>query len=898
MEGGHEVAFFVRNKIWFSLFIEMLEQFLKYLLVLVLTWAVLNAYSQDTKARVDFIEFDNQQFGFDQPQHRKWKKNYEVFSLNDDVYHIPNKSVINGIEDTVLLTLSGDFSGKISLTLKIVDSIIGKIRMASGDTIAYKLPAKKNNYAVDVYHNEHRVGRINVFVYEWLTVPVVVIPMISQKIDPDSLNHKLNDIYAQAGIRFSVHVSPLFNPDPAENSELDNPSERHDRYTDQMIDIRDHYFEHHDPAGSYYIFVVDGFVDEDIGGYMVRNKGIGFVKYTADDLSKEIAHQLGFGIGALDDTWIDRGPKKGSTRNLMDESDGEKLTWAQWESIRFDAKTISYFDDYEDVRTNNGLIAYYLWEEDEHGNIKQTNNKLFNGIHRPFKRNQYGLHLDIDNFLFKPLFSIKHYDICLLHILVLLVLAILSVLFRKFLFKKLWKWIGTVRLFRFIVRTGNFTGFFILGFYSFLLINKGFLLFSVNEGKVNYLHLYNVQEAIKKTRTEKNQQLLSEQLMGSELLVKRGDDWFLEKRKRVLYFDVTQESNEKRNCHFKSDSDTLHVNSLGYKNLAESHYMVFNYMDSTGTLAYQKVYNHLGKEITNKLNLKDPAKRILLFVNGYRPTSIGRTFEENFTDVQSNGLEYPNSTNIIYDFDRYDYWGRWNQINQLFIKRLNPDEIFYADGHFSVATSNHGSLFKFSKLAAEYPDRCENKNHTCQTTTVSNWWLLGAPYEANTSDLLPEGSNQDGFDYRKTNGRIAGRNLRQMLNEIPNRSANDTLYIVAHSMGFAYAQGIIEKLKNEINLGGYYIISPENALSGKVDSKEWKEIWQYGGNYDLHKAVAPCLLDGIAPQRKVNGLPHSHRLFIPEEYYERMGFYDSHFIGHYRWIFEIPEKEGGYIKQR
>jgi hypothetical protein len=148
------------------------------------------------------------------------------------------------------------------------------------------------------------------------------------------------------------------------------------------------------------------------------------------------------------------------------------------------------------------------------------------------------------------------------------------------------------------------------------------------------------------------------------------------------------------------------------------------------------------------------------------------------------------------------------------------------------------------------------------------------------------------------NGKIAGRNLYQILNEIPNKSTNDTLFIIAHSMGFAYAQGIIDELRGKINLGGYYIIAPENATAGKVEPREWKEIWQYGSDHNAHKDYAPCLLDGIAPQKKVGGLSGNHRIFIPEKFYNRMGFYDSHFIGHYRWIFDISRNESGYIKQR
>jgi hypothetical protein len=105
-------------------------------------------------------------------------------------------------------------------------------------------------------------------------------------------------------------------------------------------------------------------------------------------------------------------------------------------------------------------------------------------------------------------------------------------------------------------------------------------------------------------------------------------------------------------------------------------------------------------------------------------------------------------------------------------------------------------------------------------------------------------------------------------------------------------------MRERVNLGGFYIIAPENATSGEVEESEWQEIWQYGSDFEAHKEVAPCLLDGIAPQSKVKGLSPRKRVYIPEQFYTRMGFFDSHFVGHYTWIFDIPPGEPGHIRQR
>jgi hypothetical protein len=151
---------------------------------------------------------------------------------------------------------------------------------------------------------------------------------------------------------------------------------------------------------------------------------------------------------------------------------------------------------------------------------------------------------------------------------------------------------------------------------------------------------------------------------------------------------------------------------------------------------------------------------------------------------------------------------------------------------------------------------------------------------------------------RKTKGKIAGENLLQLLNEIPEYSRNDTLYIVAHSMGFAYSQGIVEKLRGKIQFGGYYIIAPENGKSGRVIDSEWNELWQYGSNLTAKYPDAPCLQDGIAPQYRIPGLPKEKQVYIPKNLYRNKGYFDSHFIGYYTWILNLEKDKKGYVSKR
>jgi len=258
---------------------------------------------------------------------------------------------------------------------------------------------------------------------------------------------------------------------------------------------------------------------------------------------------------------------------------------------------------------------------------------------------------------------------------------------------------------------------------------------------------------------------------------------------------------------------------------------------------------------------------------------------------QEKGVEFPDSKNQLFSMDRYSYWEPWNQFNQLFQNRIQADEVWYADGHHSVSTSNHQSVINFAGNASIYPKVCTTKKHHCyQTKLPSN-------QRVSTMSLLATSPNYDGFNLRFQRGKIAGKNLLQVLNEAPNYSANDTVYIVTHSMGHAYAMGMSEALKGRVNFGDCYIIAPENPRGKTFASSDWKNVWQYGTFRNGKSKQAPCQQDGVAPQSLVKGLPATNRISFPTDHSRQMGFFNSHFIGYYTWIFDIPRGKPGYVPQ-
>ena len=839
-----------------------------------------------------FVQLDSTTH-FDYSKHIEWNDRYESI-LNEDSTKIvvPFLSVRQN-SPTEIGFLWKDIPVEERSTIEFyIDSLQLKVQESSIllDTAILTLPARVDDYSLVVLsQNGEIIAQLNAKVYWYHDVDVIVVPFVKTKLDGEDLSAYLNSIFGQAQLQVNVTIEPVFEHDEIKPKKLlDNPSTDFDRYTDQMHDLREYYFNQNYSANksAYYVFIVPGFVNEKIDGYTVLNKAMSFVKGKPSDqpgIHRNIAQQLGSSIGALLSTWLDDGPEIGSTENLMDAGTGTSLTNDQWESIHRNCHAFSLYDDYEDVRTNGGLIAYYFWEENKRGEIVSKNGRLFTQLKMPFKRNHYSYHQNITSIFFKPLFSIFSYRINSIHFGVLLFVFISVYFFRKTLFRRLRNRSG---LLRFGANIGIFCLFLFLVYQSFFLVNRGYRIFELKGGEVTEMKDASMKQMRLEIEKGMKPEVLAEPKLGSELFVKKKGKWMLKRRKNVLYFNQYKRNDEVY-YKFIKDSDSLIVSTKGYSEKAESHYIVINYLEGE-KIKRQRVFNHLRVEITPKITLPNPRKRILLFVNGYRPTANGNSFEATFDSILKKGLEHQNSNNLIYDNDRYNYWKSWNEMNKRFQARINPGETFYADGHFSVETSNHRSLVDFTTLSQNYPERCKNpKRHICQNVegemTYKSFNLT---------------SNTEGFAERKMNGRIAGRNLYQMLNEIPNKSMDDTLYIVAHSMGYAYSLGIIDELRGKINFGGFYIIAPENAEAGKVKMSEWDEIWQYGSDFNKNKFKSPCLLDGIAPQTKARGLKSKNRAFIPDDLYKKKSFFDSHFVGYYTWIFKLSEDAPGYIKQR
>lgn len=852
-------------------------------------------WTTDGVYQAKFIDPENNKGGFDTPTHLEWNGQFELITVNDTAIVAPIQSVYRFEAFHVRVILSSqEFSGG---SWYLNDTIVFPSLRFAGDTVDALLPAQSASGLLEYRSRGKTLAILQIKVFKPITEHLIIVGL-GENPETFKFQRELKKVFSQAGIDVVISNKTAYQDSSFKrHTVFENPNLDHSIYTRDMRRLRDNFFDHFPTTDkeSYYLFLIDRFRDSTLQAYAANNKAIAFA--TRDAFYENptvICRELARAIGMLNNSWENGGPKEGSTENLMDSGSGQDLHYYQWLELRHSARSFAYYDAEEDVRTNNGLVAYYFWEEDENGFIKLENGEFLKALVRPFKKNYFSYHLNVSERLYATVFEISKIPVVWWHLILWTALTTLFIVTRI-------KWLGKWKRKQkpLLRKSANLIFFSILTAFYYLIfffVNAELRSFEVDAGELadfKGMSLSNVKNEILYNMKLKQE---SQDSLRSEILVSHNGNWTVQRSKPVLYFsaDISNE-NVINNLRFITSSDTLKIN--GRDDLkVQTHYFVIEFKNEAGE-STQRIFNHAGFEVGTVLDKEDPAKRILLFVNGYRPTSTGHSFEDNFHDVTERGLEYDETSNMIYNFDRYDYWQPWQAMDDKFKARINPQAVYYADGHHSVSTSNYRSLFYFTSVSSSYPERCKNPNkHTCNELKINTQSLFGKE-KSHTTTLLPIKENYGGFKKREENGRIAGLNLLSLLNDTPGNARNDTVYIVAHSMGYAYALGMIEELRGELNFGGFIILAPENASSGRVNKSEWQYVWQYGSK--LSDKLPACIQDGVAPQTRAAGLSEKERCYFPQgEWYTKQGFFSSHFIGYYTWVFDIEEGKKGFIPQR
>ncbi|MFN6075374.1 MAG: hypothetical protein ACK46Y_07380, partial [Fluviicola sp.] len=643
---------------------------MKFLLFFVSFIFVQSFFGQiENHSRIKFQRSLGDQYGLDQYTNGLWAEEYTNYEVNGKLeFKSSFKSLPKNQAGKVIVSYLGLDTIDIRQVSITINKTNEKISFDQLDKhrIEIDLPAKNADYTVNIIYNSALIKQLNVVVYDELVKKISLVPLNGIILNKDSIEQNLNRYCKIANVRFEVKIYPDFSPNELSGmKQIKKGSKNRDQYTNQMRYIRD-LFITENPSYDKTIplfFVVNEFEEPLRTEYGVKNKALGFV--AEENLPRNLLRL--YLTGPLGAKYVDEEfeKRKGVTNNILDGNDGFELRKSQWELLRNGTLVISYNDDFEHVITNNGIVGYYTWELNEDGTIKIKKGDFLSTINRPFKKNTFSYHLEITSIFYKTLFSIYGKEVNLLHILGVLVLLVVGI----WLGRKLRKWLKLkYKRSRFIRFSSRFVqwGFIWVGIYFYIeLIDLGYSMFEVRNGEIKELESLTIQNAHQLLAENMHPRKLEESKICSEIIVKSENQYEMLQRKPVLYFEGKLKVNKLVSLKFKSSSDSLILKDYGLAEEAKSHYLVLVEKDEFGN-KNTRVYNHLGIELSKKVLLPDPAKRVLVFVNGYRPTSMGNSLEQNINDIKNKGLEFPDSYNQVFSYDRYNYWHPWNAIDDLF----------------------------------------------------------------------------------------------------------------------------------------------------------------------------------------------------------------------------------------
>jgi hypothetical protein len=253
-------------------------------------------------------------------------------------------------------------------------------------------------------------------------------------------------------------------------------------------------------------------------------------------------------------------------------------------------------------------------------------------------------------------------------------------------------------------------------------------------------------------------------------------------------------------------------------------------------------------------------QRYLVFSNGYRGLHLDSvtTSNEIYTVSPAGGMSPA---------------GYWYDMDDTLISRFQPTIPLFIDGHHPVSTSTHRSKGR----------------------SFWSWFVTRFGWIGRSNWGFNDEPNEVGFDTRFENGQRCGEKFtRQYLKT----GLHDTLDMVCHSMGYAYALGFVNAVEPYMVLGKILIMAPESPGTRGMDWNRFEEVWQYGSNRFEPGADITCRQDGVAPQCAVAGFQDlkpdkGGRLFIPD--YAKKGFVRSHHLSYWNWFYDIKKGDRGWF---
>ncbi|MBI3133319.1 MAG: fibronectin type III domain-containing protein [Bacteroidetes bacterium] len=352
------------------------------------TWSVTSIliYSTDALAgsanyRVNFSAAEDQVYGFDQKEYSAWIADYEVIRLTDSSnYFVPFKSLSAGNQAGI----GPNGTDYVNATVKSPETLSGltfeamvnnqptPVNAEELTDSTYRLTLSGLNESCFIYavHEGNRIGKLWVKVLPLIQKELVIVPVNNAMLaaDAETIESELNKIYAQANVTFSVTIATAYTS-ASWDLNADNKLQNGDislmtHYSEEMRLLRDQYFETNPEydKDAYHLFVVPAFLDDNLAGYMVRGKGVGFLR--SGEASHTTAHELAHGVFSLEHTFPEI--PAGTSNNLLDYTSAPlntgsgqtHLTQKQWYYMHQPLPAFSMFDDEEEGEYVLSIMDY------------------------------------------------------------------------------------------------------------------------------------------------------------------------------------------------------------------------------------------------------------------------------------------------------------------------------------------------------------------------------------------------------------------------------------------------------------------------------------------------------------------------------------------------------------
>jgi hypothetical protein len=304
-----------------------------------------------------FSKADEQVYGFDEYKVMQWAEDYETILLQDSSsYFVSNKSIKSGGTDFVMAEFSNT---DISLSEFSFTTASGQI--FNSEIIGNKIKIRIENLTEDVCiyakAGNLKMGKLNMKVYEEEEKEVVIIPLGNLNAgDITSITNTINQTFSQAVYKWNVSLGNSYNAtnwDDNSNGKVDiDDYSLLNKYSDEMDKIRNGFDDSNIDKDAFILFVVPGFGDASVDGYMPYGRRFGFIK--AGSNVKTFAHELGHGAFGLQHIFPD--VVQGSTDNLLDYGSGNHLAGWQWDWMR-----VSHF--FQNLNSNPLEILYTAEDE-------------------------------------------------------------------------------------------------------------------------------------------------------------------------------------------------------------------------------------------------------------------------------------------------------------------------------------------------------------------------------------------------------------------------------------------------------------------------------------------------------------------------------------------------------